>query len=117
MIDLKELADVLNKHGVKCEYINRRGDEWVAFQRYQASFSIDMKRDDILNAPATTIIREALVRDGWQVQVMHDSYKGKMAIHNNSVSLFSQKSGLCPVSGYGESYTEALLSVVMEVWR
>ena len=110
MIDLQKLADVLNKHVVECYFAKGWGAgdarDCIVFSELPCNL---YGVNDVEDAPATTLIREALVRDG--LQVTHYAYPaGEHAVDIDRDDRLQS-------SHHKDTYTEALLAVALEVWR
>ena len=110
-IDIKEVAEVLNRHGVNSRYI----DETNSIEIHEFSHGpcwITPRLEDVPSAPATTIIREAMVRDG--LYMRHDiepTYNGMRHCVGAARAITTHG------SGWQDTYTEALLGCMMEAWR
>lgn len=107
-IDIKEVAEVLNRHGVECRYDSCKDGEMIVIQ----SEFLDLDEPDCQNSFATTLIRDAMVRDG--LYMRHDiepTYNGMRHCVGAARAITTHG------SGWKETYTEALLTCMMEAWR
>lgn len=114
---LTKLCEALNKGGIECEYQTCTNYGWIEFGDNEGPegnvICLCNEYAEFQNAPACTIIREALVRSGFDMNHWHATECKHFVRAINMTDLTNTEEW----KAEAPTYTEALLTCMMEVWR